>query len=152
MERASRRLVAFSLVSFIGVVAFGSVRGMPPVKALLDDPELLRVSALFHSHFDQLCWLGAAATGASLWILRDAYRGPAWAPRLIAWSYPVGAVLFSGAFLLKLAGLKLGSVVLARGAFGAVVSLGGTLLFVALVAAAAIAWGLRGAGSRQETT
>jgi hypothetical protein len=145
MEAAARRLVTFSFVSFLFVLASGTIRGLGPVKAWLDGPELLRVAALFHSHFDQLCWLGAAATGAALWILRDAYRGAGWAPRLFAWSYPAGALLFSSAFLVKLVGLRLERVALSRMAFGALVSLGGALLLVALVAGGAIAVGVRSA-------
>lgn len=145
MERAARRLVAFSFVSLLAVLAFGTIRGMGPVRAWLDGPELLRVAALFHSHFNQLCWLGSAAAGAALWIMRDAYRGPAWAPPLFAWSYPTGALLFSTAFLVKVVGLRIGSEALTRIAFGALVSLGGALLLVALVAGAVISWGLRAA-------
>jgi hypothetical protein len=153
MERAARRLLTFSFVSLPAVLAFGTLRGTGPVKAWLDGPELLRVAALFHSHFDQLCWLGAAAAGAALWILRDAYRGPAWAPPLFAWSYPTGALLFSTAFLVKVIGLRVESAVLARIAFGALVSLGGALLVVAFVAGAATAWGLlrTGASGREIT-
>ena len=146
METAARRLVTFSFASFLLVLASGTVRGMGPVRAWLDGPELLRTAALFHSHFDQLCWLGAAATGAALWILRDAYHGAGWAPRLFTWSYPAGALLFSCAFLVKLFGLRLERVALSRVAFGALVSIGGALLIVALVAGAAIAVGVLRAG------
>lgn len=147
MERAARRLAAFSFVSFLAVVVLGTLRGAGPVQAWLDGPELLRLAALFHSHFDQLCWLGSAATGAALWILRDAYRGPAWAPPLLAWSYPAGALLFSTAFLVKVVGLRIASPALARVAFGGLVSLGGALLVVAVVAGVATALGL-GRGPR----
>lgn len=142
MEIAARRLVAFSFLSFLFVLVSGTARGMGPVKAWLDGPELLRAAALFHSHFDQLCWLGASATGVTLWILRDDYRGARWAPRLFAWSYPAGALLFSCAFLLKILGLRLESAVLSRLGFGALVSIGGALLLVALVAGAALALGM----------
>jgi len=139
MERAARRLVAFSFVSLLFVLVFGTIRGTPPVRAWLDGPELLRVAGLFHSHFDQLCWLGAAAAGAALWIMRDAYRGPTWAPALFAWSYSAGALFFSTAFLVKVIGLRLQSAALARLAFGALVSLGGALLIVGLMSGAVIA-------------
>jgi hypothetical protein len=145
MERAARRLVAFSFVSFLAVIALGTIRGLGPVRVWLEGPELQRVAALFHSHFDQLCWLGTAATGAALWITRDAYRGPAWAPALLAWSYPIGALLFSTAFLVKVVGLRIGSEALSRVAYASLVSLGGALLLVALVAGAVIGWGFRGA-------
>jgi hypothetical protein len=147
MERAARRLVLFSFLSFLAVLVTGTLRGIGPVKAWLDGPELLRLAALFHSHFDQLCWLGAAAAGAALWILRDAYRGPAWAPALLSFTYPAGALLFSTAFLLKVVGVRAGIEALARGVFGALVSVGGALLLVALAAGAAVAWGLRRPGA-----
>jgi hypothetical protein len=147
MERSARRLLVYSFASLVVVLAFGTLRGTGPVRAWLDGPELLRNAALFHSHFDQLCWLGAAAAGATLWILRDAYGGPAWAPTLFAWSYPAGTLLFSSAFLVKVVGLRVGSATLARFAFGALVSVGGALLVVAMVSGAAIARGLvRGNG------
>ena len=82
MERAARRLLAFSFVSLLAVLVFGMVRGLAPVRAWLAAPDVARTAALFHSHFDQLCWLGSAAAGTALWVLRDSYRGAAWAPRL----------------------------------------------------------------------
>ncbi len=144
MERAARRLVTFSFLSLLFVLVSGTIRGMGPVKAWLDGPELLRLAALFHSHFDQLCWLGAAAAGAAFWILRDAYRGPAWAPRLFSWSYPAGALIFSTAFLAKVIGVRIESAALARAAFGGLVSVGGALLLVALLAGVRVAAGLVG--------
>jgi hypothetical protein len=142
MELAARRLLTFSFVSLLAVLAFGTLRGAAPFKAWLDGPELLRVAGLFHSHFDQLCWLGTASAGAALWILRDAYRGPVWAPPLFAGSYSAGALLFSTAFLVKVIGLRTESAAVARVGFGAVVSLGGVLLVIAFIAGAAIALGL----------
>ncbi len=147
MERAARRLVTFSFCSLLAVLVTGTIRGMGPVKAWLDGPELVRLAALFHSHFDQLCWLGAAAAGAALWILRDAYHGPDWAPRLFAWTYPAGALLFSTAFLAKVVGVRLDIAALSRAAFGGLVSVGGALLLGALVAGIAIAAGLLGKGA-----
>jgi len=142
MERSARRLLVYSFASLVAVLAFGTLRGVGPVRAWLDEPELLRTAALFHSHFDQLCWLGAAAAGAALWILRDGYSGPAWAPSLFSWTYPAGALLFSTAFLVKVIGLRIESVILARFTFGALVSVGGALLVVAMVSGAATARGL----------
>ncbi len=142
MERAARGLLRYSFASLVAVLAFGTLRGTGPVRAWLDGPELLRNAALFHSHFDQLCWLGAAAAGATLWILRDAYSGPAWAPTLFAWSYLAGTLLFSAAFLVKVVGLRVEIAILARFAFGALVSVGGALLVLAMFSGTAIALGL----------
>lgn len=142
MERSARLLLASSFASLVLVLAFGTLRGIGPVRAWLDSPELLRNAALFHSHFDQLCWLGAAAAGTVLWILRDVYGGPSWAPPLFAWSYGAGALLFSSAFLFKVVGLRIERAVLSRVAFGALVSVGGALLLVAMIAGAVIALGL----------
>lgn len=142
MERSARRLLVYSFASLVAVLAFGTLRGVGPVRAWLDGPELLRTAALFHSHFDQLCWLGSAAAGAALWVLRDGYNGPAWAPSLFSWTYPSGALLFSIAFLVKLIGLRIESVILARFTFGALVSVGGVLMVVAMVSGAVIARGL----------
>jgi hypothetical protein len=142
MERSARRLLVYSFASLVAVLAFGTLRGAGPVRAWLEEPELLRTAALFHSHFDQLCWLGTAAAGAALWILRDRYGGPAWAPSLFSWTYPAGALLFSMAFLVKLIGLRIESGILSEFTFGALVSVGGALLAVAMVSGAAIARGL----------
>lgn len=142
MELAARRLLVFSLASLVVVIAFGTLRGAGPVGTTADGAELAKYTALFHSHFDQLCWLGAAATGATLWISKDVYVGPAWAPAAFAWSYMAGASLFSVAFLAKVVGLRLGNDGLARFGFAALVSVGGVLLVVAMLGAAVLVRGL----------
>lgn len=142
MERAARNLLVFSFVCLLAVLVLGIARGAGPVRVWLEAPVPSRTAALFHSHFDQLCWLGAAAAGAALWILRDAYRGPAWAPRLFALAYAGGSLLFSSSFAVKLAGLRFGSAALERGAFAALVSLGGALLIAAVAAGGVVARGL----------
>lgn len=142
MERAARRLLLFSLVSLLAVLVLGMLRGAGPIRAWLADPDRARTAALFHSHFDQLCWLGAAAAGAVLWILRDGYRGPAWAPRVFSFAYAAGALLFSAAFALKLVAQAVGSGALARGGFAALVSLGGALLAAAVASGAVLVRGL----------
>jgi hypothetical protein len=69
----SKKLIIFSFLSFIFVFVFGAV--FSPMKKAISDPEVLRNFDLFHNHFDQLCWLGAAAIGATLYFLRDKYSG-----------------------------------------------------------------------------
>lgn len=142
MERSAHRLLVFSFVCLLAVLVFGMIRGMAPVRAWLDTPDAARTAALFHSHFDQLCWLGAAAAGAALWVLRDGYRGPAWAPHVFAFAYAGGALLFSSSFGVKLIGQRLGIAMLERGAFAALVSLGGALFILAVVSGAIVALGL----------
>jgi hypothetical protein len=142
MDRAARRLLLFSLASLVLVIAFGTLRGA--LRPAPEAAEVAKYTALFHSHFDQLCWLGAAAAGAALWILRGGYSGPAWGPVLFGWAYPAGAALFSVAFLVKVLGLRLESDALTHAAFGALVSLGGVLLLVAMCSAVVVVLGLLG--------
>jgi hypothetical protein len=140
IERHARTLLLFSLASLPLVIAFGTLRGIPAMRALLETPEAARSVASFHSHFDQLCWLGAAALGAALFLLREGYRGPAWAVRWLARAYIAGSLLFSVAHAVRAAGVAAGSERLARGGFGLLVSVGGTLLLVAMATGAIVAW------------
>jgi hypothetical protein len=137
-------------VCLIFVLVLGMIRGIGPVRTWLAAPDAARTAALFHSHFDQLCWLGAAAAGTVLWILRDAYRGPGWAPRVFAFTYATGALLFSSSFAVKLAGQRIGSAMVERGAFAALVSLGGALFIAAVASGSVVVRGLvRGDAARQ---
>jgi hypothetical protein len=151
MRHSARGLLKFSFVCLLGVLVSGTMRGVGPVRAWLDHaPDAARTAALFHSHFDQLCWLGAAAVGAALWILRDTYRGPAWAPLVFAFTYSGGALLFSSSFALKLVGQRLGSAALQRVGFAVLLSTGGALLVAAFASGLLVAAGLlRGQPERE---
>ena len=140
MERSARRLLVFSLASFAAVVVFASALG--PLQRALEGTDAARAVSSFHTHFDQLCWLGSAALGAALLLLARSYAGPAWAPRLLAGSYTAGALIFSGAHAVKAAGLRLGWSGATRIVFPALASIGGVTLLVAAAAAATIAWSL----------
>jgi len=140
MERAGRHLLLFSLVSLLAVLALGVARASPSVRALIDTPESVKSLGAFHAHFDSLCWLGSAAAGAALLGLGRAWRGPAWLPAAFAWSYIPGTLLFATSYGLKGLGERLGSPLLARGAFFTLASVGGSCLFVTIGAGAALAW------------
>jgi len=140
MERSGRTLLLFSLASFVAVVVFASALG--PLQKHLAGTDAARALASFHTHFDQLCWLGSAALGAALHFLAGSFRGPAWAPRLLAASYAPGALVFSGAHVVKAIGLRSGSAGLPGAVFPALASVGGVALLVAAAAAGTIAWSL----------
>jgi hypothetical protein len=148
MERSGRRLLLFSLASFVAVVLLASALG--PAQKALAGTEAARAIALFHAHFDQLCWLGSAALGATLLFLARAYRGAAWAPALVSWAYPAGALTFSCAHAVKALGLALDLPALPRAAYPVIASLGGVLLLVAAFGVGAIvASSLRRAGAAE---
>jgi hypothetical protein len=146
MERAARRLLLFSLASFVAVVALGS--GLGPVQKALAGGDAARSLASFHAHFDQLCWLGSAALGAALLLLAPSYRGPAWAPALLTASYAAGALVFSVSHAVRAVGQRAGSDALSRTAFAILASVGGAALLVAAAGAATIAWSLAVPGRR----
>jgi hypothetical protein len=143
MERASRQLLLFSLGGFVAVVALGTVRASPAHAAFDTSPEIVRSLQSFHAHFDSLVWLGAAALGGALRLLAPAYRGPAWAPRLLPAAYAAGSIVFSGSYAVKALGLRFGLDVLARPVAPALASVGGLLLLGAAGCAATIGWTLQ---------
>ncbi len=136
MERAARQLLLFSLACFVGVVAFATFLG--PAHKVVHSTDVARSMDLFHQHFDQLCWLGAAALGTTLHYLAPRYAGPGWAPALLARAYALGSLMFAAAFLPRAIGQLLGAALVARAGFAALASIGGALLVVAAVSAAAI--------------
>ncbi len=140
MLRASHRLLLLSLAGFAAVVGLGTIRASP-AHALLDtEPAVVVAFQAFHAHFDSLVWLGAAALGTALKLLAPGYRGPSWAPRLLAPAYALGALVFAGSYAVKGLGLRLGVASLSRPIPAALASLGGLLLLVAAACALAIAW------------
>ncbi|BDG02577.1 hypothetical protein [Anaeromyxobacter oryzae] len=141
MERSARLLLATSLAGFAAVVGFGTIRASP-AHHLLDTPEAVKSFQAFHAHFDALVWLGAAALGAALKVLAASYRGPAWAPRVLAPAYALGAVVFSVSYAVKAVGERFGMRVLARPIAPALASAGGLALLAAAGCAAVIAWGV----------
>lgn len=151
MERSARRLLLASLLAFPVVVALGSALG-PAHRRLSAFPDALRALDLFHTHFDQLVWLGSSALGAALHLLAPRYSGPVWAPRWLAPAYLLGALLFSVSFAVKGVALRLGMVALARWTSPLLASLGGVSLLVAAVCAATVASLRQQARSRAEQT
>jgi hypothetical protein len=141
MERSARQMLLFSFGSFVLVLAFGSVRAMGPLRHVLDTPASTKSLQAFHSHFDQLCWLGSAALGATMWILRDAWRGPRWVPPTFNACWFAGSVLFATSFFVRGVGEALSRPALARGAYALLVSAGGSLFFPVMALGAWIALG-----------
>lgn len=143
-----RRLATFSLGAFVVVVVVGTVRAAPtPLKGFIAAvPEAEKAMASFHSHFDALCWLGAAALAAALHLLDDAGRlAGGWAWRLAA-PYMAGSLLFSTGFAVKALGLAAGIPAIGKGLATALISGGGLCLLVAAGAALVILWQARRAG------
>ena len=146
MERAARQLLLFSFTCFVGVIAFAMVLG--PAHKAVHSRDVARSIDLFHQHFDQLCWLGAAALGTALRHLAPRYAGPAWAPARLARAYALGSVTFAAAFVPRAIGQLTGAALLARVGFAALASIGGASLVAAAVSATAIIRALaRGAPS-----
>jgi hypothetical protein len=138
MERAARLLLASSLVAFAVVIGLGTLRASP-AHQLLDTPEAVKSLQAFHSHFDNLVWLGSAALGATLKLLAPGYRGPAWAPRLLAPAFLAGAVVFACSFAVKALGQRCALGALVRPLAPALASLGGVGMLLAAVAALVVA-------------
>jgi hypothetical protein len=149
MERSSRLLLLFSLAGFAAVIGLGTIRASPAHLALDTTPEVIRSFQAFHAHFDALAWLGAAALGAVVGRLAPAYRGPAWAPRLLAPAYAAGAVIFSGSYAVRGLGLRFGVAPLARPVAPILASIGGLLLLAAAGSALAIGWAIWRAGPEE---
>jgi hypothetical protein len=144
MDRSAHRLLVLSLAGFAAVVGLGTVRASP-AHALLDTEQSVQAFQAFHAHFDSLVWLGAAALGAALKLLAPGYRGPEWAPRLLAPAYALGAVVFAGSYGVKGLGLRFGLATLARPVPAALASLGGLLLALSALCAFVVAWSARAA-------
>lgn len=137
MRNQAVRLFVFSFTCFIGVFVFGSILG--PLQKTYADPKVIRNLSLFHNHSDQLCWLGAAALGATLHVTRDAFRGSERVLRIFTLSYMAGTALFSSAFLVRALGLILSSSLLEERAYIGLVSLGGLLNIVAIISGVYVA-------------
>jgi hypothetical protein len=141
MERSARLLLVTSLAGFAAVIGFGTLRASPAHK-LLDTAESVKSFQAFHAHFDALVWLGAAALGTALWLLRDAYRGPAWVPRALAPAYGLGAVVFSCSYAVRALGERFAIPALVKPLAPLLASAGGLCLVAAAGAALVIAWGV----------
>ncbi len=131
MKRQALLLSNFSFICFIAVFVFGLAFG-PLQKAYGDHAAVMRNLSLFHNHFDQLCWLGAAALGATLYVARDRFAGSERVLRVFGASYMLGTSLFSMAFLARALGLILASPAVERHVFLGLVSVGGLFEIVAL--------------------
>lgn len=140
MKKQAKTLFIFSFISFILVFIFGAVLG--PMQKSLNSPEITRNLNLFHNHFDQLCWLGAAAIGAVFYFFGDAYQGASWLLKVFTLSYITGTTLFSFAFLLRALGIYNGSVLLQKTIFTLMVSVGGLFELILLVCAFPVFFGL----------
>lgn len=131
MQKQAMQLFAFSFICFIGVFVFGSILG--PLQKIYNDPQVIRNFNLFHNHFDQLCWLGAAAIGAVLYAARDRFNGSERILRIFTISYMLGTTLFSFAFLVRALGLILMSRMLEKGVYMGLVSLGGLFNIITMI-------------------
>jgi len=129
----SKKLFIFSFLSFIFVFIFGAV--FSPIKKVISDPEVLRNFDLFHNHFDQLCWLGAAAIGATFYFLRDKYNGSHRLLNIFTTSYMFGTLIFSGAFLIRGIGLVFKINLLHKSGYILMISIGGLLNVLVIISA-----------------
>ncbi len=131
MRKQAMRLFVFSFICFLGVFVFGSILG--PLQKIYNDPQVVRNFNLFHNHFDQLCWLGAAAIGAFFYAARNRYTGSGRTLRIFTITYMLGTTLFSFAFLVRGAGLIVMSPMLEKTAYTGLVSLGGLFNVISLI-------------------
>ncbi len=132
MIKNSKQLMKFSLISFLFVFIFGLIRSSGPFKTFFADPDAMSNVMLFHSHFDQLCWLGAAAIGAAFYVFKDSYDGGEKSVRIFTKLYIIGTLIFSLAFLIRAVGFASGTVILQKILFILFVSTGG-LIFLILI-------------------
>ena len=123
MKKQALQFFVFSFICFIAVFLFGSILG--PLQKIYDDPKVMRNLNLFHNHFDQLCWLGAAAIGAVLYANRDRFNGSERILRLFTLSYMLGTAFFSFAFFVRALGLMIISKALENGAYTGLLTIGG---------------------------
>lgn len=140
MRKQAAHLLVFSFICFIGVFVFGSILG--PIQKIYSDPHVIRNFNLFHNHFDQLCWLGAAAIGAVLYATHDKYNGSERILRVFAISYMLGTILFSFAFLVRAFGIILMSKMLEKGLYIGFVSLGGLINIITIITGIYVAIGI----------
>lgn len=145
MRKQSMHLFVFSFICFIGVFVFGAVLG--PLQKIHHDPQVARNLNLFHNHFDQLCWLGAAAVGAVLYAARDRFTGSEKILRIFTASYMLGTTLFSFAFLARALGLIVMSNMLEKSAYLGLVSLGGLFNIITIISGIYVAIGIVSRGS-----
>ena len=153
MRKQAMQLFVFSFTCFIGVFVFGSV--LSPLQKIYNDPQITRNFNLFHNHFDQLCWLGAAAIGAVLYTARDRFNGSERILRLFTISYMLGTTLFSFAFLVRALGLIVTSRVLENGAYMGLISLGGLFNIITMICGVYIVIGIvfdKSAAPQKNTT
>jgi hypothetical protein len=136
MKTQAVNLFVFSFICFIGVLIFGSIIG--PLKKSMAD-EVFRNISLFHSHFDQLCWLGSAALGGAFWVLASKFTGADRVIRIFVFSYALGTLLFSMGFLFRAIGLHYNSRMIKMSADIGMISFGGLLIAVTAICALYIA-------------
>jgi hypothetical protein len=137
MKKQAIRFFIFSFICFIGVLVFGSILG--PIKRSFSDTEVFRNISLFHSHFDQLCWLGSAALGCTFWGLDHKFKGSEIVLKIFAFSYMLGSLLFSSGFLFRALGVIYNSSVIEKVATIGMISFGGFFIVVTIVCAVYVA-------------
>jgi hypothetical protein len=145
MQKQAMDLFVFSFICFIGVFVFGSILG--PLQKIYSDPQVVRNFNLFHNHFDQLCWLGAAAIGAFFYAAHNRYNGSERILRTFTITYMLGTTLFSFAFLVRGVGLIVMSKMLEEEAYIGLVSLGGLFNVITLIAGIYVIIGIISASS-----
>ena len=138
MQKQAIHLFVFSFMCFIAVLIFGSILG--PLKKTFSDPKVMRNINLFHSHFDQLCWLGSAAIGCIFGALNNRFHGSERVLKVFTVSYMLGTLLFSLGFLLRASGIILHAGLIENTFSAGVISFGGLLIVIAAVCALYIAF------------
>ena len=137
MKKQAIRFFIFSFICFIGVLLFGSILG--PIKKSFSDTEVFRDISLFHSHFDQLCWLGSAALGCTFWGLDHKFKGSEMVLKIFSFSYMLGTLLFSSGFLFRALGVIYDSIIIEKVTAIGMISIGGFLIVVTIVCAVYVA-------------
>lgn len=140
MNRPARWLFLFSLGSFVVVVVSGIARRVPGLRS--PPYPYAKLLELFHAHFDSLCWLGAAALGATLVWAGHSVKGRERLARALALSYLGGSLLFSLSFVVRIAGHLLGSELVLSRVFLAFIVTGSVGLVVSAALAGWLLWAL----------
>ena len=123
MKKYSRILFLYSFTSFLFVIVFGSMNTF--FKKAFYGTAIWDSITAFHSHFDQLCWLGAAAIGAMFHFMSDRYSGSIKAVGFFTYLYIFGTLTFSFAFLARGLGMYLHNQALEKTVFAFMASIGG---------------------------
>lgn len=150
MKRYTRILFVYSFTSFLFVVVFGALNA--PLKKAFYGTEIWNNITAFHNHFDQLCWLGAAAIGALFHFMSDRFTGSAKIAGIFTYLYICGTLTFSMAFLVRGLGIYLHLDVLEKKTFVLMIMTGGLAYIFLIVSGIYLLQSFFKKGKKNEST